>query len=97
MEVEETELLSDGVTASEEAPSGAEEPLVSDEESDSLESTEGIISRRGRPRDLGPARMYSKGFWWLVERPLEPIGLTQGQKMQSCGTAGPGILTLRGT
>ena len=95
--MEETESLSDGVTASEEAPSGAEEPLVSDEESDPSESTEGIVSRRGRPRDLGPARMYSKGFWWLVERPLEPIGLTWGQKMQSCGTAGPGILTLRGT
>ena len=95
--MEETELLSDGVNATEEAPSGAEEPLVPDDESDPSESTEGIVSRRGRPRDLGPARMYSKGFWWLVERPLEPIGLTRGQKMQSCGTAGPGILTLRGT
>ncbi len=73
--MEETELLSDGVTPSEEAPSGAEEPLVSDEDSDPSESTEGIVSRRGRPRDLGLARMYSKGFWWLVERPLEPIEL----------------------
>ena len=95
--MEETELLSDGVNATEEATSGAEEPLVPDDESDPSESTEEIVSRRGRPRDLGTARMYSKGFRWLVERPLEPIGLTRGQKMQSCGTAGPGILTLRGT
>ena len=97
--MEETELLSDGVNATEEAPSGAEEPLVPDDESDPLESTERIVSRRGHPRDVGTARMNLKGFWWLVERPLElePIGLTRGQKMQSCGTAGPGILTLRGT
>ncbi len=94
--MEETELLSDGVNATEGAPSGAEEPLVVDDESDS-ESTEEIVSRCGRPRDLGMARMYSKGFRWLVERPLDPIGLTRGQKMQSCGMAGPGILTLRGT
>ena len=87
--MEETESSSDGVTASEEAPLGAEESLVSD---DSSESTGRTVSRRGRPRDLGPARMYSKGLWWL-----EPIGLTLGQKKQSCGTEGPGILTLRGT
>ncbi len=95
--MEETESLSDGVNATEEAPSGAEEPLVPDDESNPLESTEGIVSRRGRPRNLGTARMYLKGFWWLVERLLEPKGLTRGQKMQSCGTAVPGILTLRGT
>ena len=94
--MEETESSPDGVTASEEAPLGAEESLVSneesDEESDSSESTGRTDSRRGRPRDLGPARMYSKGLWWL-----EPIGLTLGQKKQSCGMEGPGILTLRGT
>ncbi len=95
--MEETELLSDGVNATEEAPSGAEEPLMPDDESDPSESTEEIVSRRGCPCNLGTARMYSKGFWWLVERPLEPTGLTRGQKMQSCGTAGPEILTLRGT
>ncbi len=81
--MEETELLSDGVNATEEATSGAEEPLVPDGESDPLESTEEIVSRRGCPRNLGMVRMYSKGFWWLVERPLEPRGLTRGQKMQS--------------
>ncbi len=90
--MEETKSSSDGVTASEEAPLGAEELLVSDEESDSSESTGRTVSRRGRPRYLGLARMYSKGLWWL-----EPIGLTLGQKKQSCGMAGPGILTLRGT
>ena len=90
--MEETESSPDGVTASEESPLGAEELLVSDEESDSLESTGRTVSRRGRPRDLGPARMYSKSRWWL-----EPIGLTLGQKKQSCGTEGAGILTLRGT
>ena len=90
--MEETESSPDGVTASEESPLGAEELLVSDEESDSLESTGRTVSRRGRPRDLGPARMYSKGRWWM-----EPIGLTLGQKKQSCGTEGAGILTLRGT
>ncbi len=81
--MEETELSSDGVSATEEATSGAEEPLVHDGESDPSESTEEIVSRRGRPRDLGTARMYSKGFRWLVERPLGPRGLTRGQKMQS--------------
>jgi hypothetical protein len=90
--VEETELLPDGVTASEEAPLGAEESLVSDGESDSSESTGRTISRRGRPCDLGPARMYSKGRWWM-----EPIGLTLGQKKQSCGTEGAWILIFRGT
>ncbi len=90
--MEETESLSDGVTTSEEALLGAEELLVSDEESDSSESTERTVSQRGRPRGLGPARMYSKGLWWL-----EPIGLTLGQKKQLCGTEGPGILTLRRT
>ncbi len=90
--MEETESSSDGVTASEEAPLGAEESLVSDEESDSSESNGRTVSQRGHPRNLGPARMYSKGRWWL-----EPIGLMLGQKKQSCGTAGAGILTLRGT
>jgi hypothetical protein len=90
--VEETESSPDGVTASEEAPLGAEELLVSDEESDSSESTGRTVSWRGRPRDLGPARMYSKGRWWMA-----PIGLTLGQKKQSCGTEGAGILTFRGT
>ncbi len=42
--MEETESLSDGVTASEEAPSGAEEPLVSDEEFDPSESTGRTVS-----------------------------------------------------
>ena len=90
--MEETELSPDGVTASEEAPLGAEELLMSDEESDSSESTGRTVSRSGRPRDLGPARMYLKGRWWM-----EPIGLTLGQKKQSCGTEGASILTLRGT
>ncbi len=81
--MEETELSSDGVSATEEATSGAKEPLVPDGESNPSESTEEIVSRRGRPRNLGTARMYSKGFRWLVERPLGPRGLTQGQKMQS--------------
>ena len=90
--MEETESSPDGVTASEEAPLGAEESLVSDEEYDSSESTGRTVSQRGRPRNLGPARMYSKGRWWV-----EPIGLALGQQKQSCGTEGAGILTLRGT
>ena len=73
--MEETESSPDEVTASEEAPLGAEESLLSDEESDSLELTGRTVSRRGRPRDLGPARMYSKGRWWM-----KLIGLTSGQK-----------------
>ena len=59
--MEETELSPDGVTASEDAPLGAEESLMSDDESDSSESTGKTVSRRGLPRDLGQARMYSKG------------------------------------
>ena len=73
--MEETGSSPDGVTASEEAPLGAEESLVSNEKSDSSESTGRTVSRRGHPRNLGPARMYSKGRWWM-----EPIGLTLGQK-----------------
>ncbi len=59
--MEETESSPDGVAASEDAPLGAEESLMSDEESDSLASTGRTVSRRGLPRDLGQARMYSKG------------------------------------
>ncbi len=59
--MEETESSPDGVTASEDAPLGAEDALMSDEESDSLESTGRTISRRGLPCNLGQARMYSKG------------------------------------
>ena len=37
----------------------------SDSESDSsVELTGGMVSRRGRPRDRGVARMYSKGRRW---------------------------------
>ncbi len=73
--MEETESSPDGVTMSEEAPLGAEELLVSNEESDLSELTEKTVSRRGPPRDLGPARMYSKGRWWT-----KAVGLTMGQK-----------------
>ena len=75
MGVEETELALDEVPASEEARLIAEESLVSNKESDSSELTGRMVSRRGRPRGLGPARMYSKGHWWT-----KPIGLTSGQK-----------------
>ena len=61
MEVEETESALDALPGAEEATLIAEESLVSDEESDSSESTGRTVSRSGRPRDLGPARMYSKG------------------------------------
>jgi hypothetical protein len=91
MEVEETESALDALPGAEEATLIAEESLVSDEESDLSESTGRTVSRRGCPRDLGPARMYSKGRWWM-----EPMGLTLGQKKQSCGTEGAGILTFRG-
>jgi hypothetical protein len=73
--VEETELALDEVPVSEEARLIAEESLVSNKESDSSELTGRMVSRRGRPRGLGPARMYSKGHWWT-----KPIGLTSGQK-----------------
>ena len=59
--MEETESSPDGVTASEDAPLGAEDALMSDEESDLSESTGRTVSQRGLPRDLGQARMYSKG------------------------------------
>ena len=75
MEVEETESVLDEIPGSEEATLIAEESLVSDKESDSSELTGRMVSRRGRPLDLGPARMYSKGCWWT-----KPIGLTMGQK-----------------
>ena len=92
MEVEETESALDEIRkGSEEATLIAEESLVSDEESDSSELTGRTVSRCGHPRDLGPARMYSKGHWWM-----EPIGLTLGKKKQLCGTEGAGILTFRG-
>ena len=42
--MEETESSPDGVTASEDAPLGAEESLMSDEESDSSESTGRTVS-----------------------------------------------------
>ncbi len=75
MEVEETESALDEIPGSEEATLIAEESLVSDKESDLSELTGRMVSRRGRPRDLGLARMYSKGCWWT-----KPIGLTMGQK-----------------
>ena len=75
MEVEETEPSLDGVTALEEATLIAEESLVSDKESDSSELTGRMVSWRGRPHDLGLARMYSKGRWWT-----KLVGLTLGQK-----------------
>ena len=59
--MEETELVLDALPGAEEATLIAEESLVSDEESDSSESTGRTVSRSGRPCDLGPARMYSKG------------------------------------
>ena len=71
VEVEETESGLDEIPGSEEATLIAEESLVSNEESDSSELTGRMVSRRGRPRNLGPARMYSKGRWWM-----KPIGLT---------------------
>jgi hypothetical protein len=73
--VEETELALDEIPASEEATLIAEESLMSNKESDLLELTGRMVSRRGRPRDRGPARMYSKGRWWT-----KPNGLTLGQK-----------------
>ena len=75
MEVEETESVLDEIPGSEEATLIAEESLVSDKESNSSELTGRMVSRRGRPRDLGLARMYLKGCWWT-----KPIGLTMGQK-----------------
>ena len=91
--MEETESGLDEIhKGSEEATLIAEESLVSDEESNSSELTGRTVSRRDRPRDLGPTRMYSKGRWWM-----EPIGLTLGQKKQRCGMEGAGILTFRGT
>jgi hypothetical protein len=91
--VEETESALDEIRkGSEEATLIAEESLVSNEESDSLELTGRTVSWRGRPRDLGPTRMYLKGRWWM-----EPIRLTLGQKKQRCGTEGAGILTFQGT
>jgi hypothetical protein len=39
----------------------APESSVSDSDSDSSELTERTVLRRGRPRDLELARMYSKG------------------------------------
>ena len=75
MEVEETESVLDEIPGLEEATLIAEESLVSDKESDLLELTGKTVSWCGRPRDLGPARMYSKGRWWT-----KPIGLTSGQK-----------------
>ena len=75
MKVEETESALDEVPESEEATLIADESFVSDEESDLSELTGRTVSRRGCPRDLGPARMYSKGCWWM-----KPIGLTSGQK-----------------
>ncbi len=90
--MEETESALDALPGAEEATLIAEDLLVSDEESKSLELTGRTVSRRGRPRNLGPARMYLKGCWWM-----ELIGLTLGQKKQSCGTEGAGILTFRGT
>ncbi len=59
--MEENKLSPDGMTASEDAPLGAEEPLMSDEESNSLESTGRTVSQCGLPHNLGQARMYSKG------------------------------------
>ncbi len=66
--MKETKSSPDGVTTSEEAPLGAEESLVSNEESNLSELTGRTVSRRGCPRNLGPARMYLKGRWWM-----EPI------------------------
>ncbi len=57
----ETESSPDGDTASEDAPLGAEDALMSDEESNSLELTGRTVSRCGLPCDLGQARIYSKG------------------------------------
>ncbi len=75
MKVDETESALDEVPKSEEATLIADELFVSDEESDLLELTGRTVSWRGRPRNLGPARMYSKGRWWM-----KPIGLTSGQR-----------------
>ena len=75
VKVVETESALDEVPKSEEATLIADESLMSDKESDSSELTGRTVLRRGRPRNLGPARMYSKGRWWM-----KPIGLTSGQK-----------------
>jgi hypothetical protein len=75
VKVDETESALDEVPKSEEATLIADELFVSDEESDLLELTGRTVSWRGRPRNLGPARMYSKGRWWM-----KPIGLTSGQR-----------------
>ncbi len=75
MKVVETKSALDEVPESEEATLIADESFVSGKESDSLELTGRTVSRRGRPRDLVPARMYSKGRWWM-----KLIGLTSGQK-----------------
>ncbi len=71
MKVEETKSALDEVPKLEEAMLIADESFVSNEESDSLELTGRTVSQRSRPHDLGPARMYSKGRWWM-----KPIGLT---------------------
>ena len=75
VKVDETESALDEVPKSEEATLIADELFVSDEESDLSELTGRTVSWRGRPRNLGPARMYSKGRWWM-----KPIGLTSGQR-----------------
>ena len=56
----------------------ADELSMSDSDSDSSELTGRTVSRRGHPRHLELARMYSKGRWWI-----KPIELMSGQNMQS--------------
>ncbi len=63
VKVEETKSTLDEVPESEEAMLYADESFESNKESDSSELTERTVSRRGRPHNLGPARMYSKGRW----------------------------------
>ncbi len=75
VKVEETESALDEVPESEKTTLIADVSFVSDEESDLSELTGRTVSQHGCPRDLWPARMYSKGRWWM-----KPIGLTLGQK-----------------